>query len=125
MLSAGFGALGALLAAIGLYGLLAYTVARRINEIGVRMALGATRGDVAAMVVGDALKMICIGLAFGIPLALWSNSLTAHLIQELPTNAIASTLLGAAAMIVIALVAAYLPIRRATRVDPIVALRYE
>ncbi len=61
-LSVWFGVLGALLAAIGLYGLLAYTVARRINEIGIRMALGATRRDATRMVLGDALGMVCVGV---------------------------------------------------------------
>ena len=64
-----FGALGAVLAAIGLYGLLAYTVARRVNEIGIRMALGATRAGVARMVLGEALAMVVAGLALGAPAA--------------------------------------------------------
>ena len=67
-LSLWFGVLGALLAAIGLYGLLAYTVARRINEIGIRMALGATRTGATRMVLGQALGMVCIGLAVGAPI---------------------------------------------------------
>src|SRR5205085_9455295 len=70
-LSGLFGALGSLLAAIGVYGLLAYTVARRINEIGIRMALGATRGAVSRMVLGQAIGMVCAGLAIGVPVALW------------------------------------------------------
>ena len=125
MLSVGFGALGALLAAVGLYGLLAYTVARRTHEIGVRMALGATQGGVAAMVVGDAIRTVCLGFLAGIPLAFWSKNLAAHLIQELPSNATISIALGAATIIVVALLAAYLPIRRAARLDPIIALRSE
>jgi len=74
MLSAGFGALGALLAAIGLYGLLAYTVARRTHEIGVRVALGAAGTDVMRMVLREALWMVCAGLAIGAPLAYWENA---------------------------------------------------
>ena len=125
MLSGWFGALGALLAAIGLYGLLAYTVTRRTHEIGVRMALGATRGDVMRMVQHDALWMVCAGLAFGTPLALWAKRVATSLIPGLPANSPASIVFGGAVMIVLGLVAACVPARRATRVDPMVALRYE
>ena len=68
-----FGALGALLAAIGLYGLLAYTVARRTKEIGIRMALGATERDVMRMVLKGALGLVCAGLVVGLPIAFWSQ----------------------------------------------------
>ena len=78
------GALGALLAAVGLYGLLAYTVARRIPEIGVRMALGAGRGQVLRMVLGDALGMAAAGLVIGAPAALWARRLAASLVPGLP-----------------------------------------
>jgi ABC-type antimicrobial peptide transport system permease subunit len=79
-LSALFGTLGSLLAAIGLYGLLSYTVARRNNEIGIRMALGATPSAMFQMVLGDALWMVCAGLAIGAPMALWGKSFAASLI---------------------------------------------
>ncbi|HEV2488359.1 MAG TPA: ABC transporter permease [Candidatus Acidoferrales bacterium] len=125
MLSAGFGALGALLAAIGLYGLLAYIVTRRTHEIGVRMALGATRSDLMHVVLRDALWMVCAGLALGAPLAFWAKSVAASLIRDLPARSPISIVFGGAVMIVLGLVAAYVPARRATRVDPMVALRYE
>jgi ABC-type antimicrobial peptide transport system permease subunit len=124
-LSGLFGALGASLAAIGLYGLLAYTVARRVNEIGIRMALGATRSDVTRMVLGDALGMVVAGMAIGVPVALWSKRLAASLIQDLPLKSAVPVIFGAIAMIAVALVAAYVPARRAAGVDPMTALRYE
>jgi putative ABC transport system permease protein len=124
-LSLWFGTLGALLAAIGLYGLLAYTVARRINEIGIRMALGATRSDATRMVLKDALGMVCMGLAVGAPIAFWSESFAASLIPDLQIKGAVPIVYGAVAMIAIALLAAYVPARRAAKVDPMVALRYE
>jgi len=124
-LSGLLGALGSVLAAIGLYGLLAYTVARRINEIGVRMALGASRGDVTRMVLEDALGMVSVGLVIGAPMAFWGKSFAASLMEDLPTKSIAPIVFGAAALIAVALLAAYAPARRAARVDPMVALRYE
>jgi predicted permease len=125
MLSGLFGALGALLAAIGLYGLLSYTVARRTNEIGIRMALGATQSAMSRMVMGDALAMVCAGLAIGAPMAVWGKSFAASWIQGLPVTSGVPVVFGAAAMIAVAVVAAYVPARRAARVEPVEALRYD
>jgi ABC-type antimicrobial peptide transport system permease subunit len=116
-LSGWFGALGLILTAAGFYGLLAYTVARRVNEIGVRMALGATRNDVNRMVLGDALVMVCAGLAIGTPLAFWSRSVATKLIEDLPLGSVSPIVFGAVSMIAVALLAAYVPARRAARVD--------
>ncbi|MBZ5649257.1 MAG: ABC transporter permease [Acidobacteriia bacterium] len=124
-LSLWFGVLGALLAAIGLYGLLTYTVARRINEIGIRMALGATQSNATWMVIRDALGMVCIGSAVGAPIAFWSERFAASLVPELQIRSAVPIASGTVAMIAIALLAAYVPARRAARVDPMVALRYE
>jgi ABC-type antimicrobial peptide transport system permease subunit len=124
-LSTGFGALGALLAVIGLYGLLAYTVARRTHEIGVRIALGAESTDVMRIIVRDAMWMVIAGLAIGAPLAFWGKRIAASLITDLPVASQLPIIIAAAIMIAVGLSAAYLPARRAMRVDPLIALRYE
>jgi ABC-type antimicrobial peptide transport system permease subunit len=125
VLSGFFGGLGALLAAIGLYGLLAYTVARRTNEIGIRMALGATERDVTRMVLKGALGLVCAGLVVGAPIAVSSKRFAASVIENLPVDSAFSIAFAAAAMIGVALLAAYVPARRAARVDPMEALRHE
>ena len=116
-LSGFFGGLGALLAAIGLYGLLAYTVARRTNEIGIRMALGATERDVTRMVLKSALGLVCAGLAVGAPIAVWSKRLAASMMASVAAVAAETrsavrrvpNRLRRAAMITVALLAAYVP----------------
>jgi predicted permease len=125
MISGSLGVLGSLLAALGLYGLLAYTVARRTNEIGVRMALGASRGSMARMVLRDALGMVSAGLVIGIPIALWARKFAASMIEGIPPSIVLPIYLAVAGIIAVALVASYIPARRATKVDPMVALRYE
>jgi putative ABC transport system permease protein len=125
MLSGLFGALGAVLAALGLYGLLAYTVARRINEIGIRIALGATSTDVTRMVLREALGMSGLGLVIGALIAWWGKRFVASLIPGLPVQSVVPIVFAAAVMVAFALLAAYTPARRATRVDPMEALRYE
>ena len=124
-LSEAFGALGAALAAIGVYGLLAYTVARRTNEIGIRMALGATAGAIGRLMLEEALRMVGAGLVVGTALVYWGRPLAASLIQDLQWDSMAPLAFGGAAIVVLALAAAYVPARRAARLDPMVALRHE
>ncbi len=124
-LSAGFGVLGVALAGIGLYGLLAYSVARRVNEIGVRMALGATAGRITRMVLADALGMVTAGIVLGLPLALWSRPIAARLIEDLRVPYATPALFGIAAILAVTVLAACVPARRAARVDPMEALRNE
>jgi predicted permease len=123
LLSTAFGAAGALLAAIGLYGLLAFTVSRRTTEIGVRMALGATKGQITSMVLTSAFGLVVAGLAIGAPLAIVSPRFLARLVQSLTVEPPVPLVVAALVMIAVGLAAAYLPARRASRVQPIEALR--
>jgi predicted permease len=120
-----FGALALILACVGLYGITAYGVARQTNEIGIRMALGADRRNVLALVLRAAIFQLGLGLAIGIPATLAGGNLLAS--QLYGVKSYDPVILGVAAVVLAgcAIVAAYVPARRATRVDPLVALRYE
>jgi len=124
-LSAAFGALATLLAALGLYGVMAFSVARRTREIGLRMALGANRGTVVWLVMREALALLAIGLAAGIPAAWFLSRLVASQLYSVKPQDLGA---AAAALIILSLVASgagFLPARRASSIDPVVALRYE
>ena len=124
-LSGFFGVLALLLACIGLYGILSYGVASRTNEIGIRMALGAGRRDVFWLILREAFLLVIAGVAVGVPIIFAVTRLASSLLFGLtPTDPI-SLFSAALLMLAVALVAGYLPSRRATRVDPLVALRYE
>ena len=124
-LSTVFGGVALLLAAIGLYGVLSYAVAQRTNEIGIRMALGAERGTVVRMVLRETAALIAIGLAAGVPASLaCARLIQSKLFGLKPADPV--TLCAALGiMIVVAVISGYLPARRASRVDPLIALRYE
>jgi len=124
-LSGFFGALAVTLAAIGLYGLMAYAVASRTRDIGVRMALGASGGVVLRSEIWAALRLVLAGIAIGVPIALAAgSSIAAQLFGVAPTDPV--TLAGAALLLsLVAALAAYGPARRASRVDPMLALRAE
>jgi putative ABC transport system permease protein len=125
LLLAVFAGVALILAAIGIYGVIAYSVAQRTREIGIRMALGAQRGQMLAMVLRQSLTLVVIGLALGLLVALAATRLMATMLygvgaNDATTYAIVIFLLGAAALL-----ASYIPARRAMKVDPMVALRYE
>jgi putative ABC transport system permease protein len=124
-LSEAFGCIGATLAGIGLYGLLAYTVARRTSEIGIRMALGATAANVSRLVLRDTLGMVCAGLVAGACLVFWARPLAAAALHDLKFENVTPLGVGAAAIIGVALLASFIPVRRAARVDPMLALRHD
>ncbi len=120
-----FGALALILACIGLYGVMAHGVARRTNEIGIRMALGARGGNIAWMILRETLYLVLAGLVIGVPAALLGARLiSSQLFGVSPTEPL--TLIAAAGVLtIVALLAGYLPARRASRVNPLSALRYE
>jgi predicted permease len=120
-----FGVLALLLAAVGLYGVVTQGVARRTNEIGVRMALGAERRDVVGMVLGEIVVLLGIGLVIGIPVALAAMRLVASQLYGLSTAAPLAFALAIVILSIVALGTGLFPARRAASVDPMVALRYE
>jgi predicted permease len=119
------GSLAVVLAAIGLYGVMAYLANRRRNEFGVRMALGATRRDLLRLVIWDGLKLSVAGTMVGLPIALGVARLMATLLYGVSPGDPGVFAIGAGVAIFVAVVATYIPARRATKVDPMVALRYE
>ena len=124
-----FGALALVLASIGLFGLMSYSVARRTNEIGIRMALGAQRPAVLRMVLGESLRLVAIGVgigvACGIALAVKLPQMVATVLFGVePLDPVTMTI-AVLTMVTVSIIAGFLPAWRASRVDPMIALRYE
>ncbi len=120
-----FGGLALLLASIGLFGLMSYNVSRRTNEIGIRMALGAQGGDVLGMVMRESMILVAIGVAAGLAIALFASRLVTTLLFNTPPRDPLTIAGAVAVMAIVSALAGYLPARRASRVDPMVALHYE
>ena len=125
MLLLAFGALALTLAAIGTYGVIAYSVSQRTQEIGIRMALGASRPDVLRMVIGGGLRFAIAGVLIGVALSLAAGRFLSTLLFGVRASDPLTFSVVAAALLATAVFAAWIPARRATRVDPMVALRYE
>jgi len=125
LLMGAFGVAALLLAAIGLYGVMAAVVRDGTREIGIRMALGATPRGVVRMVLGDAGTLIAGGLVIGTPLAIWGRRVAAGLVPGLRVEALPLVATAAAVMVAAGLFAAWLPARHAARVQPLEALRRE
>jgi ABC-type antimicrobial peptide transport system permease subunit len=124
-LSSFFGILALLLSAIGLYGTLSYAVTRRTSEIGIRMALGARKGDVLWLVLREATVLVLCGAVSGLIAATAMNRLISSMLFGLTPSDPIALFLATSALLAVALLAAWLPARRASKVDPLVALRYE
>lgn len=124
-LSSGFGILATILAAIGLYGVLAFLVAQRTREIGIRMALGALTGDVLWIVMREVLLLVGIGIAVGLPAAVGISNLVRSQLYGMSATDPRIIVLATLGIFIVAAISGYLPARRAMRVDPVRALRYE
>jgi predicted permease len=120
-----FGALALLLASIGLFGLMSYSVSRRTNEIGIRMALGAQRGDVLGLVMRESLILVVAGVVLGVAVALGLSQYVATLLFGLAATDARTMAAATGIMVLVSALAGFLPARRASRVDPMVALRYD
>jgi ABC-type antimicrobial peptide transport system permease subunit len=113
------------LAATGIFGVISYSISRRTNEIGIRVALGASGNTILGMILRETLLLTFTGLAVGLPCALAASHLVAHMLFNISANDPATLAAVAFSLTSVATLAGYIPARRAMRVDPMVALRYE
>jgi len=120
-----FAVMALVLAATGIFGVISYSVSRRTNEIGIRVALGASRGAILGMILGETLRLTLAGLAVGVPCALGAARLVGHMLFGVSPHDLATLTIVAVLLAAVAAFAGYVPARRAMRVDPLVALRYE
>jgi putative ABC transport system permease protein len=120
-----FGAIALMLAAVGIFGVISYSVSRRTHELGIRMALGAQPGSVLGMIFRETLALTLIGIAVGIPCAVATARLITHLLFNVTPNDPVTLALVSVVLIAVGALAGYIPARRAMQVDPMVALRYE
>jgi predicted permease len=125
ILSGGFGLLATLLATLGLYGVISYMVARRRKEIGVRMALGADNRRIVRLVLKEALLLVVVGLVTGIVVSLWAAQLAGALLYGVEPRDVPSLVAASVLLTIVALVASYIPARRAAAADPMTALRVQ
>jgi ABC-type antimicrobial peptide transport system permease subunit len=125
MLASGFSVLALLLAAVGLYGVMSYMVTRRTAEIGVRMALGAMRGDILRMVLGEVLRVVLIGAAIALPVAYFFNKLIAGMLFGASVTDPFTIVVALSILFAVAAISGFLPARRASRLDPMVPLRHD
>jgi predicted permease len=124
-LSTFFGVLALILASIGLYGVMSYTIAGRTRELGVRIALGAQRTDVLTMVLKEAMVLVVIGIAIGVPASIAASRIIASMLYGLKPHDPLAMVIVVALLATVGALAGFIPARRATRIDPMVALRYE
>jgi ABC-type antimicrobial peptide transport system permease subunit len=120
-----FGALALIISAVGLFGLMSYSVSRRTNEIGIRMALGAQSTDVLGQVLRESMTLVVVGVLVGLAAAIAAGGLIEKMLFGLAPTDTLTIGIALTTLIVVATLAGYLPARRASRVDPMVALRYE
>jgi putative ABC transport system permease protein len=124
-ISALFGALAVLLAAVGLYGVLSYGIARRTRELGIRIAIGAEARSILAMVLREAGSMLALGVVVGLAAAWWLGRIVSRLLYGVQPDDLASIGIAVGVLMAAGTLAAWIPARRAARIDPIQALRYE
>jgi ABC-type antimicrobial peptide transport system permease subunit len=120
-----FGSIGLMLAAVGIFGVISYSVSRRTRELGIRVALGAEPGSVLGMILRQALVLTLIGIAVGVPCALATARLITHLLFNVTPYDPVTLVLVSLVLLAVGALAGYIPAQRAMRVDPVVALRHE